>query len=412
MSTPKTGSRILLVSDSPLVFGPLADILNTAGDLGVQLVSDVEKAAQSIAADKPDLIICRCSAFVALSEAGVGGDNDGARVLSPFFLLLSRGTDGREIAMGLKQGAHDYIEESLCEETLLPKLRSLLHRRRLREELWKEEKRLAEANELLDRNFKELTAILLKILEIRIPGACDRSETAKAMCEFFGQKLGFDDESRRHIIFAALLHEIGKIGLPDEAICKHGCTLPTALMHVYQQYATVGSMVISTITGYKDSADFIYHQLENYDGSGFPDGLMGEEISIGSKILRAIVFEEELSAQDFSVEGMVDRIRLSMHTILDQTIANLLIEFVLAESGNIDPDKVKVPIDELATGMVIAEDVYAASGIKLLPKGVQLQEKMLALLQERNATDAIVGGVYILINHLPSGGTAHDWRKA
>ena len=85
-----------------------------------------------------------------------------------------------------------------------------------------------------------------------------------------------------------------------------------------------------------------------------------------------------------------------MHTILDQTIANLLIEFVIAESRNRSTDKEKVPIDELAAGMVLAEDVYGASGIKLLPKGVRLQEKMLALLRERNATDAIVGGVYIV----------------
>ena len=294
MSAPGMGSSILLVSDSPLVFAALADILKTDPDLDVQLVPDTDKAAERIAAEKPHLIICRCSAFETLSRVCEEREGDDAGALPPFFLLLFQGTDAREIAAALERGAHDYIEESLCGQTLLPKLRSLLHRRRLREELWREEKRLAEANELLDRNFKELTAILLKILEIRIPGASDRADQAKAMSEFFGQRLGFDDESRRHIIFAALLHEIGKIGLPDEAICKHGCVLPTALVPLYQQYATVGSMVISTITGYKDSADFIYHQLENNDGSGFPDGLMGEEIPLGAKILRAIVFGEEL----------------------------------------------------------------------------------------------------------------------
>jgi len=396
MSAPDAASRILLVSDSPLVFAPLADILRTDPSLDVHVVSDTTEAAESIAAEAPHVIICRCSAFETLSSVCEERVDEDTGILPPFFLLLSQGTDARKVAEALEQGAHDYIEESLCAETLLPKLRSLLHRRRLREELWGEEKRLAEMNELLARNFKELTAILLKILEIRIPGASDRSDRAKAVSEFFAQRLGFDDESRRHIIFAALMHEIGKIGLPDEAICKHGCTLPTALVPLYQQYATVGSMVISTITGYKDSADFVYHQLENNDGSGFPDGLTGEEIPPGAKILRAIVFAEELHSQGLTADEVVDRIRLSMHTILDQTIANLLIEFLIAESRNKSTDKEKVPIDELAAGMVLAEDVYGASGIKLLPKGVQLQEKMLALLRERNATDAIVGGVYIV----------------
>ena len=123
-----------------------------------------------------------------------------------------------------------------------------------------------------------MTAILLKILEVRIPGASDRAETAKAMAEFFAHRLILDDEERRQTVFAAVFHEMGKIGLPDDVICKYYCTLPAALVPVYQQHATVGSMIISTITGYRESAEAVYHQLENYDGSGFPDELMGEEI--------------------------------------------------------------------------------------------------------------------------------------
>ena len=53
-------------------------------------------------------------------------------------------------------------------------------------------------------------------------------------------------------------------------------------------------------------------------------------------------------------------------------------------------------MDDLKPGMVIAEDVYAASGVKLLPKGVQLRDKTLALLLERNETDPVLGGIYIL----------------
>ena len=88
-----------------------------------------------------------------------------------------------------------------------------------------------------------------------------------------------------------------------------------------------------------------------------------------------------------------------MRTLLDQRIANLLIEFLLAENSKVDMDKVKVPVDKLTAGMVIGEDIYGASGVKLLPKGVLLQEKMLVLLKERHATDPIIGGVYILTTH-------------
>jgi hypothetical protein len=59
-------------------------------------------------------------------------------------------------------------------------------------------------------------------------------------------------------------------------------------------------------------------------------------------------------------------------------------------------NKYKVRIGELEAGMVIAEDIYAASGVKLIPKGITLQEHMLQVLIERNSWDPIIGGVYVL----------------
>ena len=209
----------------------------------------------------------------------------------PLFLLLSdrNGTGTRSRRLSIK-GPTTTWSLSLSKQLLLPKVRSLLRTRDWQQDLWEEERRLSQTNGLLERNFKEMTAILLKILDIRIPGASDRAEMAKAMADFSRTDSLLDDESRRQTLFAALLHEMGKIGLPDDVVCKHYCTLPTALLPVYQQYATVGSMIISTITGYKESAEAVYHQLENYDGSGFPAALMGEEIPSARASFRAIVF--------------------------------------------------------------------------------------------------------------------------
>ena len=397
MMNPGTRSVILLVSGSPRVLDSAEELLKANEAIEIHRALNCEEAARIASSTRPDLVICHCQTHpeCPLSCKMIEEDGQGP---APPFLLLSDRMEPAEIARSLDQGANDYLEISLCRQLLLPKVRSLLRTRDCEQDLWEEEKRLSQANGLLERNFKEMTAILLKILEIRIPGASDRSEVAKAMADFFGSRLGLDDESRRQIVFAALLHEMGKIGLPDDVLCKSFCTLPTALLPVYQQYTTVGSMIISTITGYRESAEAVYHQLENYDGSGFPAELMGDEIPLGARVLRAIVFVEDLHGQGQPVETIIEQVRLSMHAILDQRIANLLIEFLLAENTKVDTDKAKIPFDNLTAGMVIAEDVYAASGVKLLPKGVQLQEKILTLLRERHVTDPIIGGVYVLTN--------------
>jgi response regulator RpfG family c-di-GMP phosphodiesterase len=386
-----------VVCDEARACDDILMILSNDERLNVHHVSVDQNVMQIASESETDIVIFPAKAMGAYQVHPCNKTKENNDyLLSPLLLLLSDGMDAGQIAECLEQGADDYIERDVCGEILLPKIRSLLCKRRLRQNLWKEENRLAEVNILLQKNFKELTSILLRILEVRVPGASDRSEMAKAFADFCGQRLGFHEERKKQIIFAALLHEIGKIGLPDEVVSKHQCTIGASFITVFQQYVTVGSMVISTITGYREAAEAVHHQLENYDGSGFPGELMGEEIPIGARILRAIVFQEELEAQGYPIDSIIDHVRSSMHSALDQNIANLLIEFLSNRSQKVGPKEIKLPVDELTAGMIIAKDVYAASGIKLMPKGIQLMEKTLALLHERNETDPIIGGVYVL----------------
>jgi response regulator RpfG family c-di-GMP phosphodiesterase len=394
---PLTSGTVLFVCVEAGPCHQLSDILRPDPAISVHYVSETGDVPKIVSETRTDVIICQKDSIAAchslLYDQAVTEDDD---LLLPLLLLLADGISPKEIAEGLAQGADDYIDRSMCEEVLLPKIRSMLDTRRLRRNLWQEERRLAEANSLLERNFRELTSILLKILEVRVPGASDRSVKAKEIADFVAQRMGIHEQKKRQIIFAALLHEIGKIGLPDDLVCKRRNGLAGSSKSVFHQYVTVGSMIISTMTGYREAAEAVHHQLEDFDGSGFPGSLIGEEISLGARILRAIVVYEELDAEGHSPEGIVEHIRSSMHTVLDQDIANLLIEFVLGQDSKEGSKEAKIPVDDLSPGMTIAEDIFAASGVKLLPKGVTLNERTLALLHDRNATDPIIGGVYVL----------------
>jgi response regulator RpfG family c-di-GMP phosphodiesterase len=393
MIEPDRRFTIVVVDESPEGLRALSAILEEDPLLDVVEARNMAEGVMVCLKGSPDLVLCGLNDLddcIGLMKR-VKENRDEPH---PTFLIVYRIESFPDFARGHEHGAADYIERSLCRKVLLPKVRTLLKMRCLQENLKEERKRLEAANELLDRNFKEMTAILLKILEVRIPGASDRAETAKAAVEFLSQKLDLDKEMRRTLIFAALMHELGKVGLPDSLIDKRMRNVPPDRVAVFQQYATVGSMIISTVTGFRNSAEAIYHQLENYDGTGVPEGLMGEQIPLGSRVLRAILFAEELCADSSSTEQVVEGLRHAMHRILDPRIANPVIEFML-ERRSKDSGKLKISLESLKPGMVVAEDVFAASGVKLIPKGVQLQDKIIALLMERNNTDPIVGGVYI-----------------
>ena len=397
MINPEKKPIILVVDDDLPSPGAIEEILKRDGAFDVCLANSVSEGIRIARETKPDLLICLWNAFENFIDICRQIQND-TDPFPPAFLLLSDGADGADIVRCLELGADDYIDNSLCNQVLIPKLRYLLSTRSLSEELRDQQIQLEEMNALYERNFKnfkQLTSILLSILEIRIPGARDRAETAKIVAEFLTDRLGIESGKRQNIIFGAILHELGKIGLPDEIVEKHNNTVSAEMLTVFQNYTTIGAVIISTMTGYRESAEAVHRQLENYDGSGFPDGLMGDEIHVGARIIRAIVLLEQLRAQGLSAQEIVDRVRLAMNKIIEKRIANLLIEFLLDKDRNTDCTRKKISLDSLKVGMVIAEDVFAASGIKLIPKGVKVKEKMIEVMMARNNMDPIIGGIYI-----------------
>ena len=396
MSDPTRRFRVLALDSDALALETITAILKADQAFDVYCAGNATEGTLVSGGTSPDLVILGLANPVESADF-MSRVRQKSGATQPAFLMVYKEAGPPDIAKDLEQGTADLIERPLLRKLLLPKVRGLLRSRVIWEELEEEKRRLQEANEQLESNFRELTAILLKMIEVRIPGASDRAEAAKAAVLFLGRKIELTREQNRVLVFAALLHELGKIGLPDGIVAKHYVTIAPETVRLFQQYATVGSMILSTVTGFRESARAVYHQLENYDGTGFPGGLMGEEIPIGSRFLRAIVLAEELYAEGHSTERVTEEIRLSMHTILDPQVANPIIEFLLDRSREGRRDKLKLPLDGLKPGMALADDVYAASGIKLLPKGVRLQEKIIDLLLERNKTDPIVGGVYIVV---------------
>lgn len=397
MINPEKKPIILVVNDDLPSPGAIEEILKRDGAFEVCLALSVSEGIRIACEIKPDLLICFWKVFGNFIDICRQIQND-TDPFPPAFLLLSDGADGTDIVRCLELGADDYIDDSLCNQVLIPKVRYLLSTRSLSEELLDQQIQLEEMNALYERNFKnfkQLTSILLGILEIRIPGARDRAETAKAVAEFLTDKLGIESGERQNIIFGAIIHELGKIGLPDEIVGKQNNTVSAEMLTVFQNYTTIGAVIISTMTGYRESAEAVHHQLENYDGSGFPDGLMGDEIHVGARIIRAIVLLDQLRAQRLSAQEIVDRVRLAINKIIEKRIANLLIEFLLDKDRNTDCTRKKISLDRLKVGMVIAEDVFAASGIKLIPKGVKVKEKMIDVMMARNNMDPIIGGIYI-----------------
>ncbi len=125
---------------------------------------------------------------------------------------------------------------------------------------------------------------LITTIELRDAYTQGHSRRVAQYAKEFANYLQLDKVTQENIYLAGLLHDVGKVGIPDTLLLK-----PTKLTskeyEIVQLHSTLSGQIVSTMPHYAYLADMIAHHHENWDGSGYPDGLQAEEIPLESRIL-------------------------------------------------------------------------------------------------------------------------------
>ncbi len=114
----------------------------------------------------------------------------------------------------------------------------------------------------------------------------EHSEEVVEMARRVAAALGLDQRETEHVAAAALLHDIGKVAMPDRILNKPGA-LDEAEWALMREHPVIGERILRAIPGMGAVARIVRHEHESYDGSGYPDGLRGDDIPIGSRIILA-----------------------------------------------------------------------------------------------------------------------------
>ena len=114
----------------------------------------------------------------------------------------------------------------------------------------------------------------------------EHSESVVELAASVARGLGLDDAETARIRQAALLHDIGKVAIPDEVLHKDG-PLDDSEWEIMRQHPAIGERILRSIPGLGGVARIVRHEHERFDGGGYPDGLSGNEIPIGSRIILA-----------------------------------------------------------------------------------------------------------------------------
>jgi HD-GYP domain-containing protein (c-di-GMP phosphodiesterase class II) len=127
---------------------------------------------------------------------------------------------------------------------------------------------------------------LLAALEARDGYTGDHSQSVLELSVAVARRLGLSEEEVADVERAALLHDVGKIGVPDSILNKPG-PLDEGEWEQMRQHPAIGERIVAAIEGLEHMAPVIRAEHERWDGRGYPDGLEGEEIPLVSRIVFA-----------------------------------------------------------------------------------------------------------------------------
>jgi response regulator RpfG family c-di-GMP phosphodiesterase len=284
-------ARILIVDDEVLIREILARKLAGLGYL-CECCDNGPKALDLLAMREFDLVLAD------ISIPGMGGVAflKKAMQICPEIavILVAPIADIGAAVDALKDGAYDYVTKPFSMEKMslsisraLEKRQLLIenrnYQRTLEEQVASRTRQLEEALGVLQHTYHSTLVALSKALDSRDSGTDGHSFRVTVYSARLAQQLGLDASKIREIEYGVLLHDIGKIGIPDALLNKPG-RLNEKEFLLMRKHPEIGYRILSSIKFLKGAAQLVWHHHELYDGKGYPQQLKGDQINLGARI--------------------------------------------------------------------------------------------------------------------------------
>lgn len=261
--------KILVVDDESAARAALETLLRREG-FEVRDASDGATALAECAAFRPDLIL------LDILMPGIDGFEVCRRIkttpetrLIPVVLITGLSATEDRI-QGINAGADDFLSKPIDLNELLARSRSLLRLKQYTDEL---------------ENAEAVLCSLAQSIEARDPYTRGHCERLAEMSTRLGERLGLPEEHLKALRRAGMVHDVGKVVVPDAILLKPGPLTPEEIK-VMRQHSAVGERICAPLKTFRLVLPIIRHHHEKRDGSGYPDGLCGEEIPLTARILQ------------------------------------------------------------------------------------------------------------------------------
>jgi len=293
----REGGSIMVVDDEPAVL-KLVSIMLERGGHQVMTFSSAEEAIKVIEGDPSrfdvvltDLGLPEKGGIELLHEVG-GIDDSIVKVVMTGYASVDNAVKS------LREGAYDFIQKPLEQDQLAALIHRALEYRYLRLEnqryqvhlekmVQKRSAQLAQSLEEVKKSYRFTLEALVAMLDAREHQTGRHSTRVRDLAVALATEMGIRNEELENIASGALLHDVGKIGIPDSILFRPGPLLPDE-WKIMQTHSDIGYRILQSSPQLREAARMVRQHHERFDGTGYPLGLKGSEICIGARVFAVV----------------------------------------------------------------------------------------------------------------------------
>lgn len=257
---------------------------------------------------------------------------------------------------------------------------------RLEERVQQRTQELARANDTLKRSYLTSIKVFSGLIELRGGRLAGHGRRVADVARKVAVTMGLNDEEAQRIFVAALLHDIGLIGVPDAILGKSVARCAPDEAAQLQRHAEIGEQALMPLEEMQPVAALIRAHHERFDGQGFPDKRAGREIPIGARILSvADAFDElqngHLVGAAMSAQDARTVIRHGRGQQFDPEVVDVFLHITEPQRPKLALE-VQINAAQLEPDMVLARDLVSPTGVLMLAAGHVLTAALIRRVQE------------------------------
>ncbi len=266
-------------------------------------------------------------------------------------------------------------------------------------------KELEKLNEQLKKNFRRSIESFSSLIEMREKSLSSHGRNVASLAREIAAGMKREESEINNILVAGLLHDIGKIGVPDSVLLKTPDEMNESEFAEYRRHAVRGQTAVAALEGFEEIGFLIRHHHEQVDGAGFPDGLKHGAIPLGSRILAiADAFDRIANAGLLTAESCRKaraHIEFYSDTRFDRSVFHTVDLIIgqkieaLEKQGMAAVEEIEMHPTRLSPGMTLTRDVRSGTGLLVLARGIVLTEKIIGALRRYYSIDPPRTGVFV-----------------